>query len=268
MFDVFPFTIWQQFSDILIKHIISPLHVGFFTLEDAKKKVLRLAEGYQGHYAMGNYIYFYWLIDPENGFIVDAKFQAFGSPILIGVGNFLCENMIGKSYAEGKKLDFNTIKSYLNISEEILKTTQVRPYLNLCLDALDDIIVQCSDLPCDNSFLSSSLNSHIPENFTSLNENEWNSLSKEKRLELVNQVFSTHIESFLHLDGGGAIIESIDDDNVVLLQYSGNCSGCFSAVGSTLLSIEQILQTHVFHKIKIKVNEDSLNFNPFDQYLE
>lgn len=267
MFNIFPFTIWSQFSPILTKHITSPLHTGIFTLDDANEKSFYLAEGSQGHYAMGNYVYFYWLIDPENGLIIDAKFQAFGAPILIGIGNFLCEKIIGKIYIEGKKFNFQTIKDNLNISEEILKTIQVRPYLNLCLDALDDIITQCENLFCNNSLSTPSTynDGFLTDIGTSLKEEEWNNLSKEERLKLLRQAFSTHIESFLHLDGGGAVIESIDDNHTVLIHYSGNCSGCFSAIGSTLASIENIFQTYVFHKIKIKVNENSLNFDSFDK---
>lgn len=263
MFNLFPFSTWQQFSPILTRHVTRPLHIGRFTSSEAKKKSLRLAEGCQGHYAMGHYIYLYWLIDLEQGFVIDAKFQTFGSPILTGVGNFLCENLIGKSYAEGRKFDFETIKNHLNISDQLSKTTLVRPYINLCLDALDDIIFQCIDLPCNSDLAS--LSSTAEEPMSSLSEENWNKLSKEERLNLLNKTFSTHIESFLHLDGGGAVIEDIDDNHTVFLSYFGNCSGCFSAVGTTLSSIEHVFQTYVFHKIKIKINEDSLNFNPFDQ---
>lgn len=65
--------------------IHKPRSIGFFTQEDASSCALRLVGESGDPFRSTNWTHFYWLVDPNDGIIVDAKFQIYGESILIGL---------------------------------------------------------------------------------------------------------------------------------------------------------------------------------------
>ena len=63
---------------------------------------MRLAHGQEGAIADGNLVHFYWLIDPDDGIIVDARFQVYGQSALIGAAETACELVVGKNYDQAR----------------------------------------------------------------------------------------------------------------------------------------------------------------------
>ena len=46
----------------------------------------------------------YWLVDPDDGIIVDARFQAYGQSALIGAAEIACELSVGKNYDQARRI--------------------------------------------------------------------------------------------------------------------------------------------------------------------
>ena len=52
-------------------------------------------------------------IDEESQEIIDAKFKAFGSPVIIACSNVACELLIGKHISDAKKISHVTLINVL-----------------------------------------------------------------------------------------------------------------------------------------------------------
>ena len=58
----------------------------------------------------------------------------------------------------------------------------------------------------------------------------------KKKLALIEEVLDQDIRPYIALDGGGIEILNILHDKEVVITYQGNCTSCFSAIGTTLSS--------------------------------
>ena len=68
---------WYRYSKKLASKIDHPRSAGFFSSEDASSRGMRLVVGASGSIEDGNQVTLYWLVDPNDGNIVDARFQGF-----------------------------------------------------------------------------------------------------------------------------------------------------------------------------------------------
>ena len=71
---------------------------------------MRLAEGKSGTLAEGNALVLYWLVDKDDGIIVDARFQVYGQSVLIGAAETTCDLLIGKNYDQAKRIGQSSVK--------------------------------------------------------------------------------------------------------------------------------------------------------------
>jgi NifU-like protein len=67
---------------------------------------------------------------------------------------------------------------------------------------------------------------------------------------MVETVLDKEVRPYIAMDQGGVQVVQIDKDEVTIL-YEGACVGCAGA-GSTLLSIERVLQQFVHPDIRVK----------------
>ena len=79
---------WSRYSKKLISKI-EKVSCNAGTL--SPREGLRLVESEEGNVADGNVIHFFWLVDKEDGVIVDAKYQVFGQSALIGAAEAACD---------------------------------------------------------------------------------------------------------------------------------------------------------------------------------
>ena len=55
------------------------------------------------------------------------------------------------------------------------------------------------------------------------------------------------------MDGGNVeVVNLIDDEKKLIIAYQGACANCFSALGSTLSYIQQIISTKVHPDIVVE----------------
>lgn len=104
---------WQRYSKKLAKRIDNPRSAGFFSAENANERGMRLVVGTEGTKPEGNMVSLYFLVDPSDGMIVDAKFQTFGQSALIGAADAACDLIVGKNYDQAHRISADFIDKYL-----------------------------------------------------------------------------------------------------------------------------------------------------------
>lgn len=241
---------WSRFSEKLKKRIIAPCYAGIFTQKLAKEKKLRLISACEGEPQDGNTVTFYWLVDPEDGIIVDAAFQAYGESPLLGAADVACELVIRKTYEQARRLSADHLDKHVRDKSSLMAFPEEAFYhMNLVLFALEGCADQCMDIPL------SDLTPPTPLRMSPLEPQEypnWQILSHEQRLALIEEVLDEFIRPYIELDEGGVQIVELKNETVLVIAYSGNCTSCFAATGSTLSSIQQILQDRVHPELRVE----------------
>lgn len=98
---------WQRYSKKMAAKIEAPRNFGWFTKEDAQERGMRYVEGKEGLIVDGNEVHFYWLVDEDDGMIVDARFQLFGQSALIAAAEAACDLVVGKTTIKQKEFLLN-----------------------------------------------------------------------------------------------------------------------------------------------------------------
>lgn len=236
---------WKTYSKKLTARIDRPHSVGTFAEADAKARGMRLVCGHDGSIADGNYVQVQWLVDPEDGVVVDARFQAFGQSALIGAAEASCELVVGKNYDQAHKLvgaDF--IDKHLRDRDAIPAfPPETYPHLNLVVGAVDMASQQCTDIPLAIGYVSP-----VPSQVGEVLEGGypgWDTFDLKQKITIINQVLDEHVRPYIALDDGGVEVINLLNDRELIIAYQGNCTSCFSAVGATLSYIQQTLQAKV-----------------------
>ena len=95
---------WSSYSKKLLGKIDTPRCAGIFTPDEAEARAVRLAFATDGSVNDGNAIRLYWLVDKDDGIIIDAKFQVYGQSALIGAGEIACDLLVGKNYDQARRI--------------------------------------------------------------------------------------------------------------------------------------------------------------------
>jgi NifU-like protein len=233
---------WHQYSKKLAQKIQNPLHVGFFSQEEACERGMRLAMGKEGR--DGAKIQMYLLVDPSDGIIADAKFQVRGPSALIGAAEALCELVIRKTYDQALRLTAELIdKQVRDKSGASAFPKEAFAYLNCALDALYHAAEQCLDIPFAEEFVPTPLD---PHSFGDTGGYPgFKTLNTEHKIAVIEQVIAQDIRPYIELDAGGIEVLSLVDDRELTIAYHGACTSCHSATGSTLHAIQEILRAKV-----------------------
>lgn len=243
--------LWSRYSKKLIQKIDHPRCAGVFLKEDAESRGMRLAEGAEGSIEDGNKVALYWLVDEDDGVIVDAKFQAFGQSVLIGAAEVTCELLIGKNYVQAQRMSADLIdKQVRDRSEEPSFPRETYPHLNLVLGAIEICAEQCQDLPVSDSFLTTP----IPVDMTDIVPGGypgWKDLPIKKKLAVIEEVLDQDIRPYIALDAGGVIVLNLINDKELIIAYQGSCTSCYSSIGTTLSYIQQIIRAKVHPDITV-----------------
>ncbi len=245
---------WARFSKKMAAKIDRPRNIGCFTDEDAKERQMRCVCGREGLLVDGNAIALYWLVDPTDGMIVDAKFQVFGHAALIAAADTACELLIGKNYDQAKRFSADLLDKQLRDKAETPAfPDETLGHLNLVIDAIDDAVEKCLDIPLSDHYATP-----IPRDNKSDGYPGWLELSYEKKLAVIEAILDEEVRPYVELDAGGIVVEKLVDDKELIIAYQGACTSCFSAIGTTLSTIQQIVQTKVHPSLVVVPNMDAL----------
>ncbi|MBS0623495.1 MAG: NifU family protein [Verrucomicrobia bacterium] len=244
---------WHSYTKKMRDKIEHPYAFGHFCPEEAEAMQMRYVEGKQGLLEDGNVLHFYWLVDPTDGVIVDARFQVFGQTPLIAAAEVACSLLIGKNYDQAKRLSGELIDKQLRDHPESAAFTEsTLAHLNLVIDVIDDAVHQCLDLPLSATYVSP-----LPELEAEAYPG-WEELSHERKIAVLEQVIQAEIRPYIELDAGGIEIVELKEDNELIIRYQGSCTSCFSAVGSTLSAIQHIIQSKVHPSLKVSPDLSTL----------
>jgi len=253
-----PFT-WTQYSKKLMAKIENPRAWGFFSQEEAEARGMRLVKASEGLIRDGNAVVLYWLVDVDDGIIVDAKFQAYGQSALIGAAEIMCDLLVGKNYDQAKRIGTELIdKAVRDKSDAAAFPKETYPHLNLVLSAVELGSTQCVDLPLASSYVAPP----APLDIGEVREGGypgWSTFSIEQKLTVIEDVLDQDVRPYIALDGGGVTVMNLVDDRDVIITYQGNCTSCYSSIGTTLSYIQQVLKAKV-HPSLVVVPELSEGF--------
>ncbi|MCE2983748.1 MAG: NifU family protein [Parachlamydia sp.] len=241
---------WSRYSKKLIGKIDRPHSAGRILKKDAEERGMRLAEGREGKLEEGNCVAIYWLVDPDDGIIVDAKFQAYGQSVLIGAAEVACELVIGKNYDQAKRIGAELIdKQVRDRADDAAFPAEASPHLNLVLEAMEKAADKCMDIPLAANYSAPP----APLDFGEVLEGGypgWDELSKTQKLGLIEGVLDRDVRPYIELDAGGVDLLDLSE-NEVQIAYQGSCTSCFSATGTTLSYIQQVLKAKLHPNLTV-----------------
>src|SRR5262245_6144394 len=95
---------WSQYSKKVALRIETPYCLGRFSKQEAQERSLHFAKAVLNSIEEEYALELTWLVDPEDGVVVDARFLAFANSALIAALEASRELVIGKNYDQCKRL--------------------------------------------------------------------------------------------------------------------------------------------------------------------
>lgn len=244
------FSPWGRFSRKLIDKIERLRFVGGFSSDEAKMRGMRLAVGECVRKECGTYVKLYWLVDELDGVIADAKFHAIGPPSLLGAAEIACEFFIRKNYDQVRRIGAELLdKQVRDKKEQDAFPQEDYASLNAVLEAAEEASLQCMDIPLSDSYVPTPMQPVMGDGESRPYPN-WEELTPKQQVSVIEEVIATDIRPYIELDAGGIEIVSLTGKDLVIA-YKGNCTTCYSSVGSTLQAIQQILSAKVHPQIRV-----------------
>jgi NifU-like protein len=245
---------WSRYSRKLNAKIDQTRCSGFFTKSQSEERGMRLAFGQEGAIEDGNMICFYWLVDPHEGIIVDARFQLYGQSALIGAAEVACELVIGKNYDQARRISAELIDKQVRDRPDVPAfPKETSPHLNLILGAIENAATQCMDIPLAANYIAPP----APRDIGEILEGGypgWETLSQGQKIALIEEIIARDIRPYIELDAGGIQVLDLINGKEVLIAYQGSCTSCFSATGTTLSYIQQVLRGKVHPSLVVVPN--------------
>ncbi len=102
--DLISGSIWDEYSNQVIRRMDNPSHQGEITEEMAEKIGGKLIVADFGAESCGDAVRLYWVVNEENDIIEDSKFKSFGCGTAIASSDVMAELCIGKSVQEAVKI--------------------------------------------------------------------------------------------------------------------------------------------------------------------
>lgn len=251
---------WARYSKKLAAKIENPRNAGSFIPEEAEARLMRLVVGRSGAIIEGNALALYWLVDKDDGIIVDAKFHVQGQSALIGAAEVTCELLVGKNYDQARRISADLIdKQVRDRSDQSAFPKETYPHLNLVLEAIDLAADQCTDIPFADTYVAPPVPLEIGEVLPG-GYPGWMELPLKKKIAVIEQVLDQDVRPYIALDAGGVSVLNLLNDKELVIAYQGSCTSCYSAIGTTLSYIQQVLRAKV-HPDLVVVPEMGSSFH-------
>ncbi len=229
-------SIWEKFSKKLREKIDRPRFVGFFHAEDDRG--MRLVIGQEGMLRL------YWLVDESDGIISDAKFQAYGPPQLLAVGEIVSELVLRKNYDQASRITAELLDQQCRDKKDVEAfPKEAYSYLNQAISAIDRAVSKCLDIPFAASHDATPIEydfGEVPGGIPG-----WEAFALDQKKKIIEEVIDKEIRPYIELDAGGVSVVDLKGSEVWIV-YEGSCTSCHSSTGSTLSAIQKILQARVF----------------------
>lgn len=237
--------------------ITTPRAAGRFFSEDYQNSLMRLVTGEEGSVGEGQFFKVYLIIDEQDGVIADFKYQCFGSVILIAIAECLAELSIRKNYLQASRISYELIDRQLRDqpdrvsiqSQDFSKANFILSAFYEALNLCDDIPLKEDQIPPPNPIELKNGETYQYPNFLDLTHTE--------KFKVLEEVIAQDIRPYVQLDQGDVEVKKIEGYQITI-GYKGSCTTCFSATGSTLNAIAQILRAKVNPNIEVIPDLSSL----------
>jgi NifU-like protein len=193
-------------------------HIGSIEKAEEKQRIIEARAE-----SNDNVVLLYWLINEANGTIVDAKFQAFGPTELLEAAEKVCAGALNKNYDQA---------------------TQIKIDNDLILNAIKTAALQCQDITLDKTYVGNFLSRPSKDQEESVLP-DWSALSFSQKMGFIEEVLDKEVRPFIKMDGGDIEVVNLVEDKKLVIAYQGACAHCFSAMGSTLSYIQQIVSSKI-----------------------
>lgn len=251
---------WKRYSKCVQRKIEKPHNAGIFEASDVEARGMRLITGEAGAFNEGNVIKFFWMVDPEDGTIIDVKFSAVGQSALIGAADSACDLLVGKNYDQAIRLGADLIdRNVRDHSNTPAFPPETGPHLNLVLEAIDATAVNCEGIPLPQTYSAPPTPGGLGE-ITGDGYPGWETLTAIQKKKVIEEVLDQEIRPYIALDGGGVELVDFVEEKQVVIAYQGNCTSCFSAVGATLSYIQQVMQAKIHPNLTVVPELSSISF--------
>ena len=245
---------WYRYSKKLLAKMDKWRCAGFFTSEESLARDMQLIIGESGKLEDGHLVKLYWLVDKDDGIIVDAKFQAFGLSALLLAAEVTCSLLIGKNYDQARRITAVLIDQQARDRSDVPAfPPETAPYLNFILEAIEHASQQCTGIPLASNYSSPPAHVDITETRPG-GYPGWQELSKDQKLVLIEEVLNQEVRPYIALDAGGVIVLDLIGGQELLIAYEGSCTSCYSSVGATLSFIQQILKAKLHPALTVTPN--------------
>ena len=97
-------SIWDDYSNQVIKRMDNPTHQGEITEEEAQSLGGKLIVADFGAESCGDAVRLYWVVNEESNEILSAKFKSFGCGTAIASSDAMAELCVGKKVEEAVKI--------------------------------------------------------------------------------------------------------------------------------------------------------------------
>jgi len=229
-------SVWEKFSKKVRTAIDRPRFVGSFHSDETRG--MRLVIGRDGM------LCFYWLVDESDGIIADAKFQAYGPPALLAVGEIASELVLRKNYDQASRITADLLDSQARDKKDVPGfPKEAFGFLNQAISAIDRAVQKCLDIPFAATHDATPIEYDFGE--TPGGIPGWEEFPMEQKRKIIEEVIDKEIRPYVELDAGGVQVVELKGSEV-LIAYEGSCTTCHSSTGSTLSAIQKILQARIF----------------------
>ncbi|MGR3973793.1 MAG: NifU family protein [Candidatus Rhabdochlamydia sp.] len=248
---------WAKYTKKMTSKIDFPQFAGFFLPEDTEGRALRRVMSSCGEATEGVQITLYALVDEMDGVIADIRYQMSGPSALLGILEAACHFLLRKNYDQARRMSADLLEKELSDkSHQAGVPLEFYGYLNQVVDLVDELCHQCMDIAIDDEGYVSPLS---PELLSGDGIEGWELLSQAEKVQIIEQVIQTEIRPYIELDEGGVQVIDLSEDHKLTIAYQGSCTSCYSATGSTLTAIQQILRAKVFALIEVIPDLSSLS---------
>lgn len=238
---------WELFSRKVRDRLNRLAHVGSFRPEEATMRCMRLVTGREGKASES--VLLYWLVDPTDGIIADARFQAIGPPGLLAAAEIATEFAIRKHYDQMARLTADLLDQQVRDRRDVPAfPPECSAHLNKVLEAIEQAVQQCLDLPMPVDH-KTPIDSTLLENQGGIPG--WEQLPAQQKRRLVEEVIEKEILPYIELDAGGVKVVDFLREEEIIIAYSGACTTCHSSTGSTLSAIQQMLRSRLHPSLSV-----------------
>lgn len=228
----------QKISGKIEDYAANPAHRGGLFPEDAAAAGAALVETKEGDLKI------YWLVAPDTGEVLKARFFTYGGAESIACGEALSVMAERRPFDEAASLTGSAVVKAIGVPPEegAGLSGRIEKLLRKTREAYSSA----------RALAEARGNGENKESAAAPGEKSgWTALSKAEKLARIEAALDGSIRSFLRADGGDVSVVDLVDDREIVIEYHGVCGSCASSMGMTLMSIEHALREELGENIRV-----------------